>query len=76
MTMDEPLETTWASLRNVIKEILEKNNSGLNVKELRRKAHIMIRHNHGEHLYNGLKEVVTQHLESKVIYLQVFMVLM
>jgi cullin 3 len=29
----------------------------------------MVLHKHGEKLYNGLREVVTQHLEAKVIRL-------
>lgn len=31
----------------------------------------MVLHKHGERLYNGLKQVVTEHLEEKVIELSV-----
>merc|ERR1711892_1353039 len=43
-----------------------KNNSGLSFEELYRTAYTMVLHKHGERLYSGLKEVVTNHLESKV----------
>ena len=67
MTMDERyVESIWALLKNAIQEIQKKNNSGLSFEELYRNAYTMVLHKHGERLYNGLKEVVTQHLESKV----------
>ena len=47
-------------------EIQRKNNSGLSFEELYRNAYTMVLHKHGERLYSGLKEVVTNHLESKV----------
>jgi len=67
MTMDERyVENIWALLKNAIQEIQKKNNSGLSFEELYRNAYTMVLHKHGERLYNGLREVVTQHLESKV----------
>lgn len=67
MTMDEKyVESIWALLKNAIQEIQKKNNSGLSFEELYRNAYTMVLHKHGERLYSGLKEVVTQHLESKV----------
>lgn len=67
MTMDEKyVESIWAMLKNAIQEIQKKNNSGLSFEELYRNAYTMVLHKHGERLYTGLKEVVTQHLESKV----------
>jgi cullin 3 len=50
----------------VAQEIQRKNNSGLSFEELYRNAYTMVLHKHGERLYSGLKEVVTNHLESKV----------
>lgn len=47
-------------------EIQRKNNSGLSFEELYRNAYTMVLHKHGERLYSGLREVVTNHLESKV----------
>lgn len=65
--MDEKyVESIWALLRNAIQEIQKKNNSGLSFEELYRNAYTMVLHKHGERLYKGLKEVVTQHLELKV----------
>lgn len=65
--MDEKfVESIWTLLKNAIQEIQKKNNSGLSFEELYRNAYTMVLHKHGERLYTGLKEVVTQHLESKV----------
>ena len=49
-----------------MQEIQKKNNSGLSFEELYRNAYTMVLHKHGERLYSGLKEVVTNHLENKV----------
>ena len=53
-------------LKNAIQEIQKKNNSGLSFEELYRNAYTMVLHKHGERLYNGLREVVTEHLTKKV----------
>ena len=66
-TMDEKyVENIWHLLKDAIQEIQRKNNSGLSFEELYRNAYTMVLHKHGEKLYNGLKEVVTTHLETKV----------
>ena len=46
-----------------------KTNSGLSFEELYRNAYTMVLHKHGEKLYTGLREVVTDHLVEKVLYL-------
>ena len=67
MTMDEKLvENIWHLLKEAIQEIQRKNNSGLSFEELYRNSYTMVLHKHGERLYSGLKEVVTQHLETRV----------
>ncbi|XP_031564739.1 cullin-3-B-like, partial [Actinia tenebrosa] len=67
MTMDEKyVEDIWNLLKNAIQEIQKKNNSGLSFEELYRNAYTMVLHKHGERLYNGLKQVVTEHLEEKI----------
>ncbi|KAL0274159.1 UNVERIFIED_CONTAM: hypothetical protein PYX00_006651 [Menopon gallinae] len=67
LNMDEKyVESIWALLKNAIQEIQKKNNSGLSFEELYRNAYTMVLHKHGERLYSGLREVVTQHLETKV----------
>lgn len=67
MNMDPKyVETIWQLLKNAIQEIQKKNNSGLSFEELYRNAYTMVLHKHGEKLYNGLKEVVTDHLTNKV----------
>lgn len=67
MTMDERyVNNIWALLKNAIQEIQRKNNSGLSFEELYRNAYTMVLHKHGEKLYTGLREVVTDHLIKKV----------
>ena len=50
----------------IFQEIQRKNKSGLSFEELYRNVYSMVLHKHGDRLYIGLKEVVTNHLESKV----------
>ncbi|XP_077515641.1 cullin 3 [Amblyomma americanum] len=67
MSMDERyVQNIWGLLRNAIQEIQKKNNSGLSFEELYRNAYTMVLHKHGERLYTGLREVVTEHLVNKV----------
>jgi len=66
-TMDEKyVNVIWQMLKNAIQEIQKKNNSGLSFEELYRNAYTMVLNKHGEKLYTGLKEVVNEHLVSKV----------
>lgn len=68
MTMDEKyVNSIWDLLKNAIQEIQRKNNSGLSFEELYRNAYTMVLHKHGEKLYTGLREVVTEHLINKVL---------
>lgn len=65
--MDEKyVNSIWDLLKNAIQEIQKKNNSGLSFEELYRNAYTMVLHKHGEKLYTGLREVVTEHLVNKV----------
>lgn len=65
--MDEKyVNNIWDLLKNAIQEIQRKNNSGLSFEELYRNAYTMVLHKHGEKLYTGLREVVTEHLIHKV----------
>lgn len=67
MSMDEKyVQNIWLMLRKAIQEIQKKNNSGLSFEELYRNAYTMVLHKHGERLYTGLREVVTEHLVCKV----------
>ncbi|CAB1326701.1 unnamed protein product [Coregonus sp. 'balchen'] len=67
MTMDEKyVNNIWDLLKNAIQEIQRKNNSGLSFEELYRNAYTMVLHKHGEKLYTGLRQVVTEHLINKV----------
>lgn len=65
--MDEKyVNNIWDLLKSAIQEIQRKNNSGLSFEELYRNAYTMVLHKHGERLYTGLREVVTEHLINKV----------
>ena len=67
MSMDEKyVNSIWNLLKNAIQEIQKKNNSGLSFEELYRNAYTMVLHKHGEKLYAGLRDVVTEHLITKV----------
>ena len=63
---DRYVENTWERLKGAIQQIQRKNNSGLSFEELYRNAYSLVLHKYGEKLYNGLKEVVNNHLECKV----------
>lgn len=63
---DRYINDIWSMLRESIQEIQRKNNSGLSFEELYRNAYTMVLHKHGAKLYDGLKEVVTEHLVSIV----------
>lgn len=67
MTMDEGyVNNIWKLLKNAIQEIQRKNNSGLSFEELYRNAYTMVLHKHGEKLYTGLHEVVSEHIVNNV----------
>ena len=69
MNMDDQLvDNIWKLLRDSIIEIQKKNNSGLSFEELYRNAYTMVLHKHGQRLYTGLQETVTDHLVKKVLY--------
>lgn len=66
--MDEKyVNTIWTRLKTAIQEIQKKNNSGLSFEELYRNAYTMVLHKYGERLYNGLRDVVKDHLIAKVM---------
>lgn len=65
-TDEKFVDNTWAMLKNAIQEIHKKNNSCLSFEELYRNAYTMILLKHGERLYNGMRETVSAHLETKV----------
>eukprot|EP01111_Echinosteliopsis_oligospora_P008697 TRINITY_DN2462_c0_g1_i1.p1 TRINITY_DN2462_c0_g1~~TRINITY_DN2462_c0_g1_i1.p1 ORF type:complete len:745 (-),score=221.56 TRINITY_DN2462_c0_g1_i1:110-2344(-) len=57
-------QKTWKLLKGAIHEIHKQNASGLSFEELYRNAYNMVLHKHGDTLYEGLEEVVTDHLKS------------
>lgn len=63
---DKYVQQTWDLLKRAIQEIQRKNNSGLSFEELYRNAYTMVLHKHGDKLYAGLKQVVTEHLQTVV----------
>ena len=64
---DRYVNGIWnTSLKVAIQEIQKKNHSSLSFEELYRNAYTMVLHKHGEKLYTGTREVVTEHLVHKV----------
>ncbi|CAD5233846.1 unnamed protein product [Bursaphelenchus xylophilus] len=63
---DDVVQTIWDMLKNALNEILQKKHSGLSFEELYRNSYNMVLNKRGEILYNGLIEVLTQHLAFDV----------
>ena len=57
-------EGIWNLLKNGIEKTLKRNMT-VSFHDLYHSAYTMVHNNDGERLYNGLRQVVTQHLESK-----------
>jgi len=62
----EYVNTIWQHLRAAIQEIQRKNNSGLSFEELYRNAYTMVLHKHGDRLYTGTRDQVSEHLRNDV----------
>jgi len=60
------VESIWELLENAIQKIQKKNYSDSDFVQLHRNVYIMVQLRHGERLYTGVKELVTQHLVSQV----------
>uniref|UniRef100_A0A6G1S2S2 Cullin-3 n=1 Tax=Aceria tosichella TaxID=561515 RepID=A0A6G1S2S2_9ACAR len=56
----------WMTLKSAIQEIQKKNNGGLSFEELYRNAYTLVLHKKGDTLYEGVKEVIKEHLENKI----------
>ncbi|CDZ97609.1 Cullins [Phaffia rhodozyma] len=63
--LDVSLDESWRRLAVAIKEIQNHNVSKLRFEENYRYTTSMVRHKRGDVLYNGVKELVTQHLTSE-----------
>lgn len=59
-------QTIWTTLRAAIQEIQKKNNGGLSFEELYRNAYTLVLHKKGDTLYEGVREVIKEHLEDKI----------
>ncbi|CAO4366648.1 unnamed protein product [Caenorhabditis nigoni] len=60
---EQYMRQTWAFLKHAIQAIQRKNNLSLNFDELWRSVYTMVVHKHGDRLYNGLREVIREHLK-------------
>lgn len=56
----------WMTLKSAIQEIQKKNNGGLSFEELYRNAYTLVLHKKGDLLYEGVKDVIKEHLEEKI----------
>ncbi|RUS34385.1 Cullin [Jimgerdemannia flammicorona] len=61
---DQHFNDTWDRLAQAIREIYKKNASVLSFEELYRNAYNMVLHKCGDKLYQGVRDVITQHLEE------------
>lgn len=61
---DSQFNDNWERLAQAIREIHKKNASILSFEELYRNAYNMVLHKNGDKLYEGVKRVITQHLEE------------
>lgn len=57
-------ENTWATLHDAISEINNRNTSDLSFEQLYRFSYNMVLHRHGDYLYNGLIDLLTEHLKG------------
>ncbi|CAB4393214.1 unnamed protein product [Rhizophagus irregularis] len=64
---DAQFNDNWDRLAQAIREIHKKNASILSFEELYRNAYNMVLHKNGDKLYNGVREVITQHLEEVAV---------
>eukprot|EP01135_Chromosphaera_perkinsii_P007936 Nk52_evm8s1073 gene=Nk52_evmTU8s1073 len=58
------VENTWELLRQAIVQIQKQDAGCLSFEELYRNAYNLVLHKHGDRLYQGLREVVKQHLQE------------
>ncbi|KAH8398497.1 hypothetical protein KR215_007579 [Drosophila sulfurigaster] len=64
--MDEKcVKYVWVILKSAIQE-LQKDNPGLSHEELYHKAYEVVMNKHGFRMYNGLRELLRDHLKQKV----------
>jgi len=59
----EAADGIWKALRDAIQEIHNQNASSLSFEELYRNAYNLVLHKHGDLLFHGVKETVTEHLQ-------------
>lgn len=61
---EQHFNETWDRLAQAIREIHRKNASILSFEELYRNAYNMVLHKCGDKLYQGVRDVIAQHLEE------------
>ncbi|KAK9710592.1 hypothetical protein K7432_008351 [Basidiobolus ranarum] len=64
---EKHFEESWEKISQAIRQIYCKNVSTLSFEELYRTAYNMVLHKCGEKLYNGVKGVITEHLEGETM---------
>lgn len=66
-TLDQNLsQNIWMTLKSAIQEIQKRNNGGLSFEELYRNAYTLVLHKKGDTVYQGVKDVIREHLEEKI----------
>ncbi|WRT70000.1 uncharacterized protein IL334_006993 [Kwoniella shivajii] len=62
-TSETPIKDTWSKLAHAIREIQNHNASKLSYEEHYRYGYNMVLHKHGDQLYNGVKALISEHLD-------------
>lgn len=60
-------EKTWSTLSHAIREINKRKTSDLSYEELYRFAYNMVLHKHGKYLYEGLANLLSEHLSDVAV---------
>lgn len=67
---DRHINEIWSAiLKPAIQKILTNSRSGLQFEELYRHTYTIVLHKHGELLYKGTQETITEHLVGQVRYI-------
>ncbi|CDF37414.1 unnamed protein product [Chondrus crispus] len=69
-------DNIWSTIRHAISEIMIRNISNLSFEQLYRFSYKMLLHKHGDFLYKGLLELLTEHLQGVAALINVRDVLM
>ncbi|KAJ1974429.1 hypothetical protein H4R34_004721 [Dimargaris verticillata] len=65
-SVQNAVQEGWQRLARAIQEIYRRNASQLSYEEVYRSAYTMVVHGKGEQLYQGVQDLIAEHLESRI----------